>query len=651
MTLGAIGAIVAAQVFVSVAAVSAAGPQTFITTLSGANENPPVPGAGTGTATITIAADELSISYNVTYSGLSGAVVAGHIHIGAVGVNGPVMLPFVIGPSPIAGTLTAADLKQVGGVTTFAGAVAAIKAGGTYVNLHTSANPGGEVRGQLNGPETYGATLQGSSEVPPVPGAGIGAATIVISPDATSISYNITYGGLSGPVVAAHIHVGSTAVAGPVILPFTIGPSPMTGTLTAADLKVAGGINTFADADRRHSRRQHVREPAHGDESGRRGPRPARAGRERPPVRDHGRQPVRRAGGQVVGVQRLLPARRDGRQRHHDLVRDPGLPYRDAPAGRHDRAAGQHGQRGRRGQMPDDTTPNKNGTTHSTLNFGALAPQGPTPTCGTILEPCVFDGSKPVSSGAPAGPGAPPFAVKINAPAGTYLFHCRVHVWMQATLTVLAAGSTTGVDTPQTVGAAVAAQTTAAVAAGTAAEAASSAAAVKTNANGTKTYTLRAGTSTTDGRVAILEFLPKNINIKKGDTVVWRPLDRQEIHTITFPKDTNTDMAILCEGATGDTPAKPTKIPPTGPQDFSCPAGTTLELENDGGNGVTNLTSPKKTSDSGIVAYRTVAAGFGLPASVFRSSWTATFKGAAPGVYHYVCQIHDGMVATITVKK
>ena len=136
-TLGAIGAIVATQIFVSAAVVSAAGPETFNATLSGASENPPVAGGGTGTAVVIIAADGTSISYTVNYSGLSGAVVAAHIHIGAVGVNGPIILPLAVTPSPMSGTLTAADLKVAGGVTTFAGALAAIRAGGTYVNLHT----------------------------------------------------------------------------------------------------------------------------------------------------------------------------------------------------------------------------------------------------------------------------------------------------------------------------------------------------------------------------------------------------------------------------------------------------------------------------------------------------------------------------------
>ena len=110
---------------------------------------PPVAGNGVGFATVVIAPDAKSISYEVKYAALSGDVVAAHIHVGALTWPGPIILPLKVGPSPMTGTLTAADLKVAGGVTDFAGAVAAIRAGGTYVNLHTAAHPGGEIRGQL----------------------------------------------------------------------------------------------------------------------------------------------------------------------------------------------------------------------------------------------------------------------------------------------------------------------------------------------------------------------------------------------------------------------------------------------------------------------------------------------------------------------
>ena len=117
--------------------------------LSGAQEVPAVATSATGQGTAVISADGSTITYLVTYSGLSGTLNAAHFHTGAAGVAGGVILPLAAGPSPMSGTLTAADFKASGSVTTFAEAVAAIRAGTTYFNLHTAANPGGEIRGQI----------------------------------------------------------------------------------------------------------------------------------------------------------------------------------------------------------------------------------------------------------------------------------------------------------------------------------------------------------------------------------------------------------------------------------------------------------------------------------------------------------------------
>ena len=117
--------------------------------LTGAQEIPAVVTTAAGQGTVVISADGSTITYLVTYSGLSGSVAAAHIHTGAAGIAGGVILPLTAGPSPMTGTLTAANFAASGSVTTFAQAVAAIRAGTTYFNLHTAANPGGELRGQI----------------------------------------------------------------------------------------------------------------------------------------------------------------------------------------------------------------------------------------------------------------------------------------------------------------------------------------------------------------------------------------------------------------------------------------------------------------------------------------------------------------------
>ena len=107
--------------------------------LRGSEQNPPVATSASGSGTITIAADK-SVSGSITTTGLSG--VAAHIHQGARGQNGPVSVGLVktgenVWSVPAGAKLTDAQYD-------------AFKAGNLYVNVHTAANKGGEIRGQLN---------------------------------------------------------------------------------------------------------------------------------------------------------------------------------------------------------------------------------------------------------------------------------------------------------------------------------------------------------------------------------------------------------------------------------------------------------------------------------------------------------------------
>jgi len=217
--------------------------------LSGAQEVPAVVTAATGQGTAVISADGSTITYLVTYSGLSGTLNAAHFHTGAAGVAGGVILPLVAGPSPMSGTLTAANFQASGSVTTYAQAVAAIRAGTTYFNLHTAANPGGEIRGQiLAAGDAYFADLNGHQENPDVATAATGKGIAVISADGATVTYLVTYSGLSGTLNASHIHTGAVGTNGGVILPITAGPSPLSGTMTSAIFTASGPVTSFAEA-------------------------------------------------------------------------------------------------------------------------------------------------------------------------------------------------------------------------------------------------------------------------------------------------------------------------------------------------------------------------------------------------------------------
>lgn len=118
----------------------ASATETYRATLSGAQEVPQNSSAGTGSAEVMVNPSTMAMTYRVTYAGLTGPVTMGHIHGPApAGQNAGVKIPFPsVAQSPITGS-----------VTLTAEQYADLKGGRYYVNIHTAANPGGEIRGQL----------------------------------------------------------------------------------------------------------------------------------------------------------------------------------------------------------------------------------------------------------------------------------------------------------------------------------------------------------------------------------------------------------------------------------------------------------------------------------------------------------------------
>lgn len=116
------------------------GMETYRATLSGSQEVPPVSGSATGSAEVMVNPSTMAMTYRVTYAGLTGPATMGHIHGPAMaGQNAGVKIPFAsVAQSPATGT-----------VTLTAEQYADLKGGRYYVNIHTAAHPGGEIRGQL----------------------------------------------------------------------------------------------------------------------------------------------------------------------------------------------------------------------------------------------------------------------------------------------------------------------------------------------------------------------------------------------------------------------------------------------------------------------------------------------------------------------
>jgi CHRD domain len=106
--------------------------------LSGAEEVPPVSTSATGSGSIRVAEDG-SVSGSVSTTGVEGTMA--HIHQGAKGANGPVIVPL---------TKSGDTYTVPAGAKLNAAQMSALKSGGLYVNVHSNANKGGEIRGQLN---------------------------------------------------------------------------------------------------------------------------------------------------------------------------------------------------------------------------------------------------------------------------------------------------------------------------------------------------------------------------------------------------------------------------------------------------------------------------------------------------------------------
>ncbi|MBR0904493.1 CHRD domain-containing protein [Bradyrhizobium liaoningense] len=124
-------------------AVAFAGPasaEKLKATLDGKSEVPATTTSGTGTADLNYDAASKKLSWTVTYSGLSGPATAAHFHGPAdAGKNAGVAVAIPnAAASPVKGEATLTDAQA-----------ADLLGGKYYINIHTAANPGGEIRGQV----------------------------------------------------------------------------------------------------------------------------------------------------------------------------------------------------------------------------------------------------------------------------------------------------------------------------------------------------------------------------------------------------------------------------------------------------------------------------------------------------------------------
>ena len=122
---------------------------TYTARMNAGNATPPTNEKGIGLASMRI--DGHTLSYSITVSDLTGPATAAHIHVGADGTSGPPVYSFVI-KNVSKGKLTEGSIdlsKNASNGVSGDSLRVLLDNGNAYVNVHTAAHPGGEIRAQI----------------------------------------------------------------------------------------------------------------------------------------------------------------------------------------------------------------------------------------------------------------------------------------------------------------------------------------------------------------------------------------------------------------------------------------------------------------------------------------------------------------------
>lgn len=186
------------------------GPQLFVAELTGDEENPPVNTAGRGVTVVRVDGSESYFEYWISVRDESGLISA-HIHRGALGANGPVVVPFSV--VPFGGWLS-------GAAALTPGLLEDLKAGNLYANVHNATHQAGVMRGQLRATPSllFRASLNGLQEHSPIDTPATGVADLTVGPILRIGDIRIAARDIVN-IIASHIHDGDLGVPGPVVHP------------------------------------------------------------------------------------------------------------------------------------------------------------------------------------------------------------------------------------------------------------------------------------------------------------------------------------------------------------------------------------------------------------------------------------------------
>jgi len=189
---------------------------------------------GFGNATVTIDAAHTSATVALTVAGLSSPVNNAHIHKNPIGVQGNVVINFLPATNMSGGRLNATFAidkalgdDMVANPTNY------------YVNVHTTQNPGGEIRGQLTAQSDavlLSAELRGSNEVPPTGSTIVGSSLITID-SSNVVTFEVNADGIVSPTLS-HIHKAAAGANGSVVVTFASSAAGFIGGRTKGTIQI-----------------------------------------------------------------------------------------------------------------------------------------------------------------------------------------------------------------------------------------------------------------------------------------------------------------------------------------------------------------------------------------------------------------------------
>jgi hypothetical protein len=198
--------------------VTTADVQFVVSRLSGAQEVPSRSTSGQGSVAVTVRRSTRELVVHANAIGVDNSTGA-HVHEAYAGTNGAIIVPLTKDPSD-------ATHWSATGATLTEAQFASLQKGKLYVNVHTPANPGGEIRGQL-APASVRVVftgMSGAEEVPSVASAGAGRAATTVDLAAKTVSIHVRATGLDD-ATGSHIHRAPRGSNGGIIVPLTQDPS------------------------------------------------------------------------------------------------------------------------------------------------------------------------------------------------------------------------------------------------------------------------------------------------------------------------------------------------------------------------------------------------------------------------------------------